>query len=941
MKEEDFFRKLKKESILIYGAGMVGKLVYSRLMSAGMGEKVKGFAVTCKKEEGCRSCLGVPLYRIDELVSCGESVDVIAAAMPALQKEILEELHRRKFPNVWEISPDLYEDLARSYMQKFREKNPFPEKEIDVLFMASDNNSSSGAFLCMAELNTELNRRGMSTAVILPEYGNGAAILEQQGIPYTYVPSRHWCRRSEENWAWKRPSALKAASDLTQPSGQAQEGTHAIEEDTNAIEETAQIIRKGHVKVVHNNTTYAHTGALAARLAGIPYVWHIRENIAAQGFCFMEEGKARELFSQAAGVAAVSAYVASCYRGLSPSRTQVIYDGVDVRKYVRRDKELFRGNCVSILLAGVVTPLKRQEDLVEAAGFLKKWGIPFRVRFAGSGEGDYMSFLGRRVKELGLEHEVEFCGRQDSLEKYYQEADIVAVCSGAEAFGRTTVEAQLAGCLVAGARAGATPELIEDGKTGFLYQCGDSRELAEKIRQALQNPEEAGRMARRGQLHALAHYSLERCTEQVLELYQRAVPGFCGRIQPEPCREKEPQFCGAVQPEPGQEANSKSAPETGREYYARETVSLLRRAGRLAVFGAGTVALEVGTCLIGAPYFLDICCFLVSRPEANPAQFLGRQVVSLDRRELLPPRDTLVVVASMERSLESITICLHRAGFYNLLYLTFESDLWSCIRGNYYIEYCRRNRKEYLILDRELPLEGDIKDAEKVSIYSVRSHADRVIREKRRRFSWEIPIQAGAALSPEELCQVRDHRGENISSKNREYCELTALYWIWKNTASEYVGLCHYRRHFVLDSLQLARLSRSDIHMVVTVPVLNFPSVGAVYAQDHIQRDWEVMMEGIEKLCPEYRGAAECIRDGIYYYAYNMFIARRPVLDEYCSWLFPLLSYCEKHCAKKEDPYQNRHIGFLAERLMTVYIKQHEDRYKIVHAEKHFIERYV
>ncbi len=454
MKEEDFFRKLKKESILIYGAGMVGKLVYSRLMSAGMGEKVKGFAVTCKKEEGCRSCLGVPLYRIDELVSCGESVDVIAAAMPALQKEILEELHRRKFPNVWEISPDLYEDLARSYMQKFREKNPFPEKEIDVLFMASDNNSSSGAFLCMAELNTELNRRGMSTAVILPEYGNGAAILEQQGIPYTYVPSRHWCRRSEENWAWKRPSALKAASDLTQPSGQAQEGTHAIEEDTNAIEETAQIIRKGHVKVVHNNTTYAHTGALAARLAGIPYVWHIRENIAAQGFCFMEEGKARELFSQAAGVAAVSAYVASCYRGLSPSRTQVIYDGVDVRKYVRRDKELFRGNCVSILLAGVVTPLKRQEDLVEAAGFLKKWGIPFRVRFAGSGEGDYMSFLGRRVKELGLEHEVEFCGRQDSLEKYYQEADIVAVCSGAEAFGRTTVEAQLAGCLVAGGHTG-------------------------------------------------------------------------------------------------------------------------------------------------------------------------------------------------------------------------------------------------------------------------------------------------------------------------------------------------------------------------------------------------------------------------------------------------------------------------------------------------------
>ncbi len=71
-----------------------------------------------------------------------------------------------------------------------------------------------------------------------------------------------------------------------------------------------------------------------------------------------------------------------------------------------------------------------------------------------------------------------------------------------------------------------------------MYQCGDSRELAEKIRQALQNPEEAGRMARRGQLHALEYYSLERCTEQVLELYQRVVPGFCGRIQPETLQRK-------------------------------------------------------------------------------------------------------------------------------------------------------------------------------------------------------------------------------------------------------------------------------------------------------------------------------------------------------------------------------------------------------------------
>ena len=80
------------------------------------------------------------------------------------------------------------------------------------------------------------------------------------------------------------------------------------------------------------------------------------------------------------------------------------------------------------------------------------------------------------------------------------------------------------------------------------------------------------------------------------------------------------------------------------------------------------------------------------------------------------------------------------------------------------------------------------------------------------------------------------------------------------------------------------------------------------------------------------------VQDGIYYYAYNMFIARKTIFDEYCQWLFPILDYCEIHCRKKDSVYQNRYIGFLAERLLTIYMLHHEKEYKIVHARKHFIE---
>ena len=68
-----------------------------------------------------------------------------------------------------------------------------------------------------------------------------------------------------------------------------------------------------------------------------------------------------------------------------------------------------------------------------------------------------------------------------------------------------------------------------------------------------------------------------------------------------------------------------------------------------------------------------------------------------------------------------------------------------------------------------------------------------------------------------------------------------------------------------------------------------------------------------------------------------MFIAKREVFDDYCEWLFKILNYCEKKIGHKEDSYQNRYIGFLAERLLTIYIAMHSEL-NVVVAHKHFIE---
>lgn len=389
-------------------------------------------------------------------------------------------------------------------------------------------------------------------------------------------------------------------------------------------------------------------------------------------------------------------------------------------------------------------------------------------------------------------------------------------------------------------------------------------------------------------------------------------------------------------------------------YYAEAVAEELRNSSQLVLFGAGLVAHEVIHCLQAEPYGLSIDYILVSQKEGNPGEILGIPVMELKRAGDMVEKDAIVVVATMERHLDSIRRSLKEHGYCHIIPLTFESDLWSLMQGDYYRSFLKSCGKKYRTLEEELENVGkadqwlesagrdDIrkgKEGGSVHIYTVRCHVDRTISEDLSGYSWEIPIQAGAALTNREICEIRDDCGENISHKNGQYCELTALYWIWKHDDSDYAGLGHYRRHFEVDEEMLKKLARSDIDVVLTLPILNFPSVGEVYRHDHMGRDWDVMMEAVRILAPDYAVMAEKLQNGNFYYGYNMFIARKKILDDYCAWLFPILKHCEKQCGEREGTYQKRYIGFLAERLMGIYFLKHEDEYKIVHVRKHFVEK--
>jgi hypothetical protein len=213
------------------------------------------------------------------------------------------------------------------------------------------------------------------------------------------------------------------------------------------------------------------------------------------------------------------------------------------------------------------------------------------------------------------------------------------------------------------------------------------------------------------------------------------------------------------------------------------------------------------------------------------------------------------------------------------------------------------------------------------------------------------PIHVGKQLSNLNLGFDGDDTGENISYKNPNYCELTALYWIWKNySETELVGLCHYRRFFKLnnqhlnkdiiyesdlvelgDLLKITNLNIASNEILVSEPMSFECSLMEQYNQEHIVNDLLKVRESILNLFPDYLVSFDLTMEQNIFYPFNMFITNRNIIDKYCNWLFTVLYNSEKKINISDEPYQRRVFGFLSERLFSVWLYHHSGEIKITH----------
>lgn len=205
-----------------------------------------------------------------------------------------------------------------------------------------------------------------------------------------------------------------------------------------------------------------------------------------------------------------------------------------------------------------------------------------------------------------------------------------------------------------------------------------------------------------------------------------------------------------------------------------------------------------------------------------------------------------------------------------------------------------------------------------------------------------LPLHVGAT-GKESIGFTRDDSGENISDKNPLYCELTGVYWAWKNCKCDVIGLVHYRRFFgkknkedfyqgVINSGEIQNLLKK-YDVILAKPRNYYIEDISTHFHNHLKVFTDIdyidyLEKTVSSLYPEYLEAyRKCFRRTKGHMC-NMFIMRWADFDKYCTWLFSILETMEAgHSNYTKSEQMPRIYGFIGELLLDVYVEYNQLKY--------------
>ncbi len=372
-----------------------------------------------------------------------------------------------------------------------------------VLFI-THNDGLLGSSRSLLDLLVGLGKYQINPIVVIPKEGLLEKKLIDLGIPIRII-SLPW-------WVSTQTHHLKST-------------VSNIREMKTSIHQLVSLIKLQSVDLVYTNSSVTPVGRIAALLAGVPHIWHIREfgNLDFSLSPMIPKSIFRQIiYSSQAVICNSQAIKKHYFENRISGKLHVVYNGVaseeQITKNTRSTMQESQRKEYTFLFIGSISPPKGLEEAIMALQELRCKGINSRLIIVGTGKQSYIEKCSDLAYKLQVADSVEFMGYLDDPSEVYSAADCLLMCSKNEAFGRVTAEAMSACLPVIGKNSGGTPEVVVDGKTGILYDTEEELETA--MIWMVQHPAEASQMGLAGWKRAKELFNIEDCAAKVFEIIQ-------------------------------------------------------------------------------------------------------------------------------------------------------------------------------------------------------------------------------------------------------------------------------------------------------------------------------------------------------------------------------------------------------------------------------------
>ncbi|MCR5249107.1 MAG: DUF4422 domain-containing protein [Lachnospiraceae bacterium] len=315
---------------------------------------------------------------------------------------------------------------------------------------------------------------------------------------------------------------------------------------------------------------------------------------------------------------------------------------------------------------------------------------------------------------------------------------------------------------------------------------------------------------------------------------------------------------------------------------------------------------------IACYYGFCVKAFLVSGQIPYPKTFCGLNVFALD--EYLGDRESVAVIIgrAWDKTAETEEM-LQRHGFRN--FFPGVCQILTIIEKERLNEALDLYGCSVLWDNIQGKNEPDDSYEYKIRILACTSQSDYHKAISRHENKYVEYVQGGAAIADKRICETGDDTGDNISSQNNRYCELTVGYWGAKNINSDYIGLYHYGRGFEVEDSDLEQIYRQGIDVVLPIPVYWRWNI-ASYNNGIVN----LLMDGIRGVSPEFLEAADSYLCDRFFLIGNLLVGKKEIYKAFYDWMFSVLRYTDDKLGGVW--WTQRGPAYFGEHLYNIYFRK-------------------